>query len=898
MKKTNSFFALACASLLSMGLASCGETPTSSSTSPSTGFAPSTIIEGEKICIHYSRTDNNYTGWDLWVWQEGIEPGVGVAFNGQDSYGAYALFALGDYDINQDLGFIVRKGGESWTAKDPDGDRFLKLSTFTKEDDTYNVYLKSGSTGIYKNIAEANSFELSEVKFLTTKKLHFKINAPISSYYLFEEDNPTVHLLENTELITSPYVNNEFTNITIDFNKTYKVTVNWKNADPLGSTTDTEVVSISELFDSDEFNSALAYDGQLGPIYSSSETTFRIWAPTSTAMSLNLYKSGTPTSLDATNGSDEKYQQPIAMTKGEKGVFETTVSGDLHGYYFTYDVTNSLGVSKDVVDPYAIATGINGLRGEVLDLSKTNPDGWNDVEVPQISNTQLSVYELHVADLTSSSTWNGTPSNAKKYAGLIETGTAYKGVKTGFDHIKDLGVNAVQLLPIFDQDNDERPEKVEFNWGYNPKNYNVIEGCYSNDPYNGATRIKEMKEVVKAYAKENIKIIMDVVYNHVSSLSSSNFNKLVPEYYFRYNSSGPSDGSGCGNETASENKMMSKFMIDSTKFLASEYKLGGFRFDLMGLHDVDTMNNLYDACAQINPTITIYGEPWTGGDSALNKSKYKPAIQDNAGELLNVGTFSDVQRDAIKSGGLSSEETPGWISNVSGGTSTQNSRIYSAAAGLISSAKVYNSNPANTVNYVSCHDNSTLFDKLYDSALTLDGSKLSDEELAALDVASNAFVFTSQGISFMQAGEEMLREKRNEAGEVDTNSYESSYEINELDYSKLTTETGAKVYDSYKKLINLKTTVSNFQLNNKATIKTAVIKAEQVAKDKNVISYVVKGETADYLIAIANRVGSSTFDLPAGSIEILNYLSDAKGVLSSTNTLVYQGAVNSFDSLL
>ncbi len=254
---------------------------------------------------------------------------------------------------------------------------------------------------------------------------------------------------------------------------------------------------------------------------------------------------------------------------------------DLEGKYYTYVVTNPLFNKKEIVDPYAKLTGVNGLREMVVDFSKTNPIGWNNSKMNEYSRTELTVYETHVADVTSSETWNGSKENSKKYAGMYESGTTYTEnnvtVKTGFDHIKDLGVNAVQLLPIFDQANDElATDDKAFNWGYNPLNYNSLEGIYSLNPHDGYAKIREFKELVKAHNDAGINIIMDVVYNHVNGAANSNFDVLMPEYYFRYDGNGKySNGSGCGNETASEHSMMRKFIIDSTEFWATEYHLGG-----------------------------------------------------------------------------------------------------------------------------------------------------------------------------------------------------------------------------------------------------------------------------------------------------------------------------------
>ena len=411
------------------------------------------------------------------------------------------------------------------------------------------------------------------------------------------------------------------------------------------------------------------------------------------------------------------------------------------------------------------------------------------------------VYETHVSDITSSKTWKGSEANRYKFLGLIEENTTYTQdnttVKTGFDHIKELGVNAVQLLPIFDQANDET--SMTFNWGYNPLNYNVLEGSYSSDPYDGYARIKEFKQVVQAFNEAGINVIMDVVYNHTSGLVGSNFDVLMPGYYYRYTNDGvASNGSGCGNETASEMPMYSRFMKDSTAFLASEYKLGGYRFDLMGLHDLDTMNELVSNLKTVNENIVVYGEPWTSGTTTLSSSKQ--SVQANGNKYEGFGQFNDQMRDALIKGGLSSDEQVGWVTSNSAGTASDVSKIIAGVKG-ITQAGVSITDPDKTVNYVTCHDNYTLYDRIHAAGVS--------ENVDKMATLANAVVLTSQGTAFILAGEEILRSKQG-----DKNSYESGYEINELDYSRKITY--QDVFNNYKDLINFKIT------------KDAVIKAERI----------------------------------------------------------------------
>ena len=371
-------------------------------------------------------------------------------------------------------------------------------------------------------------------------------------------------------------------------------------------------------------------------------------------------------------------------------------------------------------------------------------------------------------------------------------------VKTGFDHIRELGVNAVQLLPIFDQSNDE--SNMKFNWGYNPLNYNVLEGGYSTDAADGYVRIKEFKQLIQAFNGSNINIIMDVVYNHVSAATGSNFDVLMPNYYFRYNADGSAaNGSGCGNETASDHKMFQKFMVDSLCFWAKEYKLGGFRFDLMGVHDIDTMNLIAAELKKINPDIVIYGEPWEGGTSALPADKQ--ADQANANKLNGVGQFNDQMRDALIKGGMNSDSSTGWVTNMSTVNAGDVTKIVSGLKGITDCGTNKISDPNRTVNYVTCHDNYTLYDRIVASGVRTTNWQL----IRNMAVLANSMVLTSNVTSFILEGEEFLSTKGG-----DHNSYESSYKVNELNYDLKANN--LQVFEVYQKLVEFKTTCKGLHL--------------------------------------------------------------------------------------
>lgn len=545
----------------------------------------------------------------------------------------------------------------------------------------------------------------------------------------------------------------------------------------------------NEFYDSKEFKFKYTYNGNdLGAKIKGGKTYFRLWAPLSDDVTLNIYKYGHPTSL-----GNEKYPgddvpfKTYEMKKSIKGTWNIVVNENLSGFYYTYTINNQGDIINDIVDPYAKAIGLNGLRGCIVDFSITNPKGWIKDYKRQYKINELIIYELHIRDITMDHSWNGPEHLRGTYLGVTYPGTTYtkKGitVTTGFDHIKELGVNAVQILPIYDQANDELSDI--FNWGYNPQNYNALEGQYSTNPYDAITRIKEFKEMCLAFHNAGIEVIMDVVYNHMNCIADSSFDKIVPGYYFRYKDDNtPSNGSDCGNETASDRPMYQKYMIDSVIFWATEYNLAGYRFDLMGIHDIKTMNKLASKLHEIDPNIKVYGEPWLGGASTL-KPIYR-SVTKNYKKLKNVGIFNDVIRDAVK-GSVFQTTEGAWIQ---GEGSVRN--IASNMNGC------YFEDPTKQVNYVSCHDNNTLADKL-----TL--TKVSKSKLADADIVAQGIVLLSEGVTFMLQGEEILRSK---PVKLDNGKIELSHNSYNLPDSTNSTKWNEKiknldVFNKYKSLIEI-----------------------------------------------------------------------------------------------
>ncbi len=806
-------------------------------------------FEEDAVAIHYQRSDDSYDKWTLWLWDpEGTDDSKEDDFNYQDDYGVIAVYPLSYFGelSGGRLGIIVKTKG-AWTKDGTDDDRFIVFSDLNKdENNLYHVYLCGDDAHIYLSPDKTISDTINTVRFTSGKEIFVGVSNPLEKVRVFKDG--TLIKEENGA------GRSKFTialDEDADLSGAYSIEVEFRGS---GEVLKADISS-SGLYTTDLFNDQYYYDGELGAIYSPEKTVFKVWSPVSSRIELRIYENGTPKALDARG--DDTFT-PYEMNKGEKGVFEYTLEGDNEGLYYTYFVYNShYPDGREIVDPYAYSTGINGVRGMVVDFSRTDPEGWDSVDYLDYDRKELVVYETHVADVTSSDTWCGPADKARKYLGMIEEATIYsedgQRVATGFDHIKELGVNALQLQPIYDQDNDER--SYTFNWGYNPLNYNTLEGMYSMDPYDGYERIREFKQLVKAYHDAGITVIMDVVYNHMSYVTGTGFDVLMPEYYFRYKNDGSlSNGSGCGNETASENPMMRKFIIDSICFWTREYKLGGFRFDLMGLHDIETMNQVQAAASKINPHVVIYGEPWTGGATTLDSALQ--AKQDNGNLFIGYGQFNDRMRDALIKGGLSDKSEKGWAS----GTQSSQDDLNAIAYGIngrtyMGSASI--DDPNKTVNYVTCHDNYTLYDRMKAAGIE---DETTVKQMAML---ANSVVLTSNGTTFILAGEEMLRTKQG-----DSNSYMSSDEINQLDYSlKLRNR---DMFENYQKLIEFK--------KNTRQLCSDDSKIDVEFLDNGaVIMYTLHSGDKEYLVVHCNGKDAHTEIDAAGYslyLDTLNLLSD------------------------
>ena len=537
---------------------------------------------------------------------------------------------------------------------------------------------------------------------------------------------------------------------------------------------------MSHLYSSPEFESQYTYSGHdLGATWSAEQTAFRLWAPTADAAQVNLYRTGDIYNADRITD--------VPMKRAENGTWTVSIPGDLNGVYYTYMVR----IGKTIVeacDPYAKACGVNGDRAMVIDLNSTDPEGWDNDCDPNagIDFTDTFIYELHVRDLSIHP--SSGIKNKGKYLGVTETGTkSPSGVPTGLDHIKDLGITHLHLLPVYDYGSvDERhPEKPQFNWGYDPVNYNCPEGSYATDAFNGAVRVKEMKQMVKGLHDNGISVIMDVVYNHVYEKNDFCFNKLVPMYFSRVTDGVVSNGSGCGNDTATERSMVRKFIVDSVCYWADEYHIDGFRFDLVGLMDVETINTIVSEVHKRHPNVVFYGEGWS---MKTDLTKDVPlATQMNSTMTPGFAYFNDTLRDSIR-GSTFYSDALGFVTGAVG----IGEKLESCFRGL----PFWCSDPQQTINYVSCHDNNTFLDRI---SLACPNATMA-EKIRMYKLGA-VFYMTAQGIPFMHAGEEMLRSKPDAKGGYIENSFKSPDSVNSIKWNLLDKKEYADTFAYYKGLI-------------------------------------------------------------------------------------------------
>lgn len=596
----------------------------------------------------------------------------------------------------------------------------------------------------------------------------------------------------------------------------------------------------------------------LGAVYSPKMTRFKVWAPEAESVKLNLYKQGE---------GDNLIEQHV-MKKSANGTYIFEKQGDCNGIYYTYTVVNH-GDEQEAVDPYTKAAGVNGRRGMVINLEKTNPQGF---ELDEYRNpehiTDAIIYEGSVRDFTMDES-SGVFHNGK-FLGLTEANTTnHFGEATALDYISDLGITHVQILPAFDFETvDEKNQKAQYNWGYDPDNYNVPEGSYAVNPYDGAVRVQEMKQMVLALHSRGIGVIMDVVFNHTYRRDDSNLQKIVPGYYYRSDETGYTNGSGCGNEVASDRPMVQKLIVDSLIYWAKEYHIDGFRFDLMGVLDIDTMNVIAERLKEIRPDIYLYGEGWNGGPSSL--AEEKRAFKASAKKMPGIGMFNDDIRDTIK-GSVFYDDHLGF---VNGGTHLENALRYGITGAVAHpqvdydayGSKPWAKEPGQSINYVSCHDNYTLWDKLSVSC-----PEASEEKKKAMNRLCAAIVFTSQGVPFIQAGEEFLRSKPlPEKKGFAENSYNMPDAVNSIKWDNIHEYPDMIAY--YKGLRALRKSHPVFRMQSEAEMTQNLCFLSDTPE--NVVAYLLEGKGADdtpenILVIFNGNDEEILYNLPEGKWKIL-----------------------------
>ena len=887
-----------------------------------------------KVVINYVNDDNDCNKRAFYVWVTGVD---GKEYSDEiedyadvckyDPSGSMMTITM---DFVNDPRFTHLNGAESlmyiikykmksasdlnWGGQSEDVE--LKYVDFPPVDGTVTVWCTpsaSGGIAQFKTKAETSVDGVAKADFVnwntiscintvTSKEVKWTLYAFDETYYKIKPRKRGA--IKNDYIIKTGSSKYDKFEIKLDYNAHINVVYSIVSKDTRSKTNleKTVFVSFEKLYRTERFNALYSptllnndvrNTRPLGMTYTPEETTFRVWSPVSALVTLQVYgKNGTSTAFDPTSSND---YDAWFMHYTKEGIWELTVKGDLNGMYYTY-FADTWNASSEAMDPYATGCGASGVRALVYDKEAVNPDNWDllpsrwdndpryNIDTPQ----DLAIYETHIADFTGDSSWKSNKGNRNgTYNAFCERGTTYtakdKGgttrtVTTGFDHLRELGVNAVQFIPVFDSDNNESDipdEKTgliprdKYNWGYNPLNYNCVEGAYASDPYDGTVRITEFKNMIYQLATIDCRTIMDVVYNHVSSPTASCFNKLMPRYYFRYAQEGDKfvewgwqtpgelyDGSGCHNEFRSEALMSRKFIVDSVCMWATDYKIKGFRFDLMGLLDVETMRAVKHALYAIDPDIYLYGEGWTadrfhGGVDYIKEyeadgstiRKLEPVQSEGAfavgkwgkdpdtvggsqvylnlyddyegeGHSCYLGAFNATGREAVKG-----NNGPGY-GYISTGADYMNDDLKNNVGQMVIGHYPHNDitgNPKQIINYVSCHDDYSVADQLF---ITLgDGTHgASPEDVAKASQVAHALVFASNSAAFMLGGEELLRTKeiKKDTGKYDFddvlpntyhefdgkyishNSYNSPLEVNSFKWgNKITTEFYGKEMDGY-----------------------------------------------------------------------------------------------------
>ena len=775
--------------------------------------------------IHYYRLDGQQSQWDIWTWDD-VNDGREIDFTGTDESGFATVSITSDARI---INVITRPG--DWSTQEE-----TRIITMPQGQQSVDVWLIQGDETVYYNaedvdlsakVQAAFMDSLTSINVTTTEELQPE---QLNGFYVMEQAEQ-VSVAVKPEKLGKLLYRLTVDEDAIDVTKLYRVGHSSLNS--------TELVFRNVLNDQKFY-----YGGSdLGLTYHTTGSTFKLWAPTASAVSVAIYDEAGQYNAagkveDHTGGTE------TMLSRSEQGVWSGTVNGDLAGQYYMYHVQFADGSSHYVVDPYARAVAANGARTAIVSLEATDPTGWSNDQKPAFMQpTDAIIYELHIRDFSISEDSGVSEASRGKYAAFTESGLVDEfGHSLGIDHLVELGITHLHLLPAYDYQtvneltvNDPASTNPKFNWGYDPQNYNVPEGSYSSDPANPTARITEFKQMVQALHERGIRVVMDVVYNHTYSIEDGPFNKIVPGYFYRTNSNGSySNGSGVGNEIATERPMVRKYIKDSVNYWAQEYHIDGFRFDLMGIIDTTTMAEITQELHQeVDPSILIYGEPWMGGSTPLpgTDQTLKGSQKD-----LNFAVFNDHFRSAIK--GDSDGAGKGFATG-----DLEAGNIDGILKGLIGATTDFTNAPTETINYVTAHDNLNLWDKVLRTQnlfeelnmLSITNGELNnggnvDDAVAAANpyryvdqedvfanetvkrsLLANGIVLTAQGIPFIHAGDELLRSKYG-----DHNSYRSPDSVNKINWGNKASF--ADINEYYKGLIKLRTSHPAFRMTTKAEV--------------------------------------------------------------------------------
>ena len=617
--------------------------------------------------------------------------------------------------------------------------------------------------------------------------------------FIIKDSSGKVIPVKNAKVVFDTNVTLEVDNSSINVLDKYTITYG-------DVTTD---VRMPSQYSKKTFEDAYTYEGDdLGVTYSKDKSVFRLWAPTASKVMINLYESGTAGTNDM--------KESIEMTADVNGTWIAEKTGDLNGVYYTYTVTVN-NVATEACDPYARAVGVNGNRAMVVDLDSTDPAGWDKDKNPNkgLNITDAIIYEMHIRDMTIDE--SSGINNKGKYLGLTEKGTKTAfGYSTGLDYIKSLGVNYVQIMPMFDfgSVDETKLDKAQYNWGYEPVNYNVPDGSYSTDPYKGEVRIKETKQMIQAFHNEGISVVMDVVFNHVYNPEEFCFNKVVPEYFSRVSDQGVySDGSLYGNDVATERSMVRKYMVDSIKYWVEEYHIDGFKFELAGNIDTTTINEIIEEVHKTHPDVIFYGE---GGLLKTTTTKgVQLATTSNANKMPGFAFFNDYFRDTVR--GSNDQTTEAGKGFINGNAKV----VISNLRGLVIGKSSWNMEPSKSINSAVTHGYNTLHDKIIIAL-----KDVSKEDIIKRTKLSAAITITCQGVPFLMSGEEMNRTKQNEDGSYNYNSVDAPDSVNSIKYSNLDDSAVAELTEYYRGLIEFRKAhkglrmMTSEEVKNNATVLT------------------------------------------------------------------------------